>query len=305
MRELVYRASLVAIPATIACCFNSHSVSLLASRTKYAMRIDACIADSKTCQALCESLLYDDPTASMYDTVDVDSCTLSTSNADGATFAIDYNGSYECGRRTRGLVEPVRRDGTAGAWLAAQATLEAASVTAFARLARALVRLDAPVWAVASARAAIADELWHAQLCAGLARVLGADVAPPEIDGDDDLSLHELARENAVEGEVGETFGALVAACQSRAAHSPVARAVFERIARDELRHAILAHRLAPWLAERLSPGECADVEARRRAAVETTCARDGDALPDRERAWLGLPPGRALAAAARVLYAA
>src|SRR5262249_32966265 len=65
-------------------------------------------------------------------------------------------------------------------------------------------------------------------------------------------TLVEIARENAVEGCVRETFGALVAAWQARAAGDPVVRATMERIARDERRHAALAWEVARWARGRL-----------------------------------------------------
>ena len=51
----------------------------------------------------------------------------------------------------------------------------------------------------------------------------------------------EIARENAEEGCVRETFGALLAAHQAAYACDPEVREVMTRIAGDELRHAALA----------------------------------------------------------------
>lgn len=302
LRELLFRASLVAVPATMACC-GGESVRLFASRARYATQIDACVADPKQCDALCYDVLETDKTASMYDTVDVSSCAIVETKSDGVTLAIDYDGSYECGRRPRGLREPIRASPTCGAWLAKIATLEAASVTSFARLVRQLGRIGAPAWAIASARAAIADELLHARLASRLARALGATVAPPVIEGDDETTLAELARDNAVEGQVGETFGALLAMCQARTATSPVVRSVFARIAHDETRHAELAHRLASWLAAGLTARERANISAAARERADALCSGHDDGLGAADRAWLGIPPPRDLAAGARVVF--
>src|SRR5207247_1515181 len=124
------------------------------------------------------------------------------------------------------------------------------------------------------------------------------------IADDGGTTLAELARDNAVEGMVGETFGALVATCQARAAASPVVRAVFARIARDEARHAALAHRLAPWLAGRLSARERVAITDAAREAADAACRDPGFELAEADRAWLGIPAAGELAAAARVVFA-
>jgi hypothetical protein len=54
-------------------------------------------------------------------------------------------------------------------------------------------------------------------------------------------SLEELAVENAVEGCVRETYGALTAIWQARTAKDPSVAAAVRRIARDETRHAALS----------------------------------------------------------------
>ncbi|HWZ87964.1 MAG TPA: hypothetical protein VNW92_03915 [Polyangiaceae bacterium] len=66
-----------------------------------------------------------------------------------------------------------------------------------------------------------------------------------------------MALENAVEGCVRETYGALVATWQAQVARDPVVRAAMKRIARDETRHAALSWSVGSWLETRL------DTEAR------------------------------------------
>jgi hypothetical protein len=66
-------------------------------------------------------------------------------------------------------------------------------------------------------------------------------------------SIEAMALENAVEGCVRETYGALLAAYQARAARDPVVRAVMKRIARDETRHAALSWDVGRWLETRLN----------------------------------------------------
>jgi hypothetical protein len=82
--------------------------------------------------------------------------------------------------------------------------------------------------------------------------------------------LEAIARENAIEGCVRETFGALLLAWQARHAKDPQARSTFERVARDESRHAALSWALARWIEPRLSE------RARNRiASARTRALRD------------------------------
>ncbi|MGH7439287.1 MAG: hypothetical protein ACRENE_26675 [Polyangiaceae bacterium] len=62
-----------------------------------------------------------------------------------------------------------------------------------------------------------------------------------------------MAIENAAEGCVRETFGALVAAWQATHAGDASVRATLQQVAREETRHAALAWEVARW-AERHLP---------------------------------------------------
>jgi hypothetical protein len=97
-----------------------------------------------------------------------------------------------------------------------------------------------------------------------------------------------MAIDNAVEGCVRETFGALLATYQAATAKDPVIRAAMKQIARDETRHAALAWKVASWLNGRLAPTARERVkEARRAAAMKLLGARH-QARPEMAR--LGLP---------------
>jgi len=173
------------------------------------------------------------------------------------------------------------------------AHLEAASVFAFGRLARELEVHDAPRRLRRSALRAARDEVRHARIVTDLARRAGAVVPEPRIREPRERSLVAMAVENAVEGCVRETFGAAVALAQSMAAADPRLRAALRGIARDEMRHAELAWRVAAWLEGRLTARERARVtKARNRAArglVRHATRRVHPALI----ADLGLPPPR------------
>lgn len=183
------------------------------------------------------------------------------------------------GRRPRGLRDaPARPSQDAvGAWLAECARLEAASVRAFRDLGAELASLGAPRSLVARAGESARDEVRHARVMSRLARARGATptrartAATRAHATTRAARLAELARENAVEGCVRETFGAVVATWQSmHATDARVARAM-RKIARDETRHAALAWAIASWL-----DGE---LDARGRAEVRRATARALDAL--------------------------
>ena len=77
-----------------------------------------------------------------------------------------------------------------------------------------------------------------------------------------------MLRENAVEGCVRETFGALVATWQAAHATDAQIRAHMRRIARDETRHAALAWSIAKWGEHRLDGAARERVARARRKAM-------------------------------------
>ena len=119
-------------------------------------------------------------------------------------------------------------------------------------------------------------------------------------------TLEAFARENAVEGCVHESFGAVLGLAQAEAAEDPGVRFALRSIARDETRHGALAWAVHRWVLGVLPPEAAARVEAAQRAALDALVARaheTGDALTTEARAALGLPTPaacRALAVAFR-----
>lgn len=208
--------------------------------------------------------------------------------------------SYACGAcgvgRIPDVVELVSRGAFVAERLAMQAYYEAASVIAFARLARVLTDEGAPRSLVRRVKRAAADERRHARLFERLARRRGARV-PPVSAGEGSETLFELALENAREGQVRETYGALVALHQSRHAIDPELRAAFASIAGDEIAHAALSWDLARFFESRLSAEQRALVAAERTRAMRflrVAATGDYDATDER----LGMPApekGRAM----------
>ena len=69
-------------------------------------------------------------------------------------------------------------------------------------------------------------------------------------------TLRALLEDDAIEGCVGETWGALLAAWQAARAADPRVRRTLRRIAADEARHAALAWEILRWGAPRLTPAD-------------------------------------------------
>jgi hypothetical protein len=192
------------------------------------------------------------------------------------------------GLKPRGAIDA--RD-PAAAFFAAMAHVEAAAVDGFVELATALAVHGAPASLVDDARRAAGDETRHARVAAAFARRFGAGALPPvEIDPVAAPSLETLAIENAREGCVHETYGAVVTQWQSRTAGDRAVKRAFVNIARDELRHAELAFAVARWLHARLDDDARRRVrDARRAAAAELARAVDEPTHP-RLVVVLGLP---------------
>jgi hypothetical protein len=126
---------------------------------------------------------------------------------------------------------------------------------------------------IADAERAARDEIDHAQRCFALAAryrddapgagALDAGISPLSVD------LVEVARAAFVEGCIGETLAAIIAAEQRDVASDAGVRAALTKIAADEARHAELSWRFVAWALERGG------------AAVRDATAR---ALPDAAR---------------------
>jgi hypothetical protein len=173
------------------------------------------------------------------------------------------------GRRPAGLElrSVARAHDAVGAHFASMATLEAAAVVAFRRLHRQLAALGAPRELLARVRTAARDEVRHARATAALARKYGATPAAPCVTATAPASPLDIALENAREGCVRETYGALVAQLQVERARDADVRAVMVEIADEETQHAALSWDIAAWLETKLDERGRAEVAAARREA--------------------------------------
>jgi rubrerythrin len=187
--------------------------------------------------------------------------------------------------------------GLLGSFFAGVAHLEAASVVAFEVLGDDLGRLGAPAELVAAARRSARDEVRHARVTARIARRHGAE--PPVVQGVRRRArgLLAVAIENAVEGCVRETYGALVASWQAAHAGDPRIARAMGRIARDEARHAALAWAIDRWMEPRLDRSSRRAVLAARNRAVRTLLRATRAPYPPFLVTRAGLPsPARASA---------
>lgn len=196
---------------------------------------------------------------------------LGTSTEGGAPIATCEVPTGAClGRKLDGLDEP---DGAArdhGAKVAQMAWLEAASVRAFERLARELRHHGAPRALVRRALASARDEARHARIMSRIARRHGARVPRVRVEQSAVRDLETIARENAIEGCVGETFGAAQAAWRAKHAADPEMALAMEAIAPDELGHAALGWAVARWIETKLDRAARDRVDAARAGAART-----------------------------------
>lgn len=180
--------------------------------------------------------------------------------------------------------------GPVGAFFAEVAHLEAASVPAFAQLARELALHGAPSPLIGAALRARDDERRHARMTARLARRFGGRPTAPRLRRTPPRPLVEVLADNAAEGCVRETYGALVAHVQARRSPDRQIRQVLARIAGDETRHAALSWSLARWARGRMSAAQRLPVA---RAAADAVDRLEGELLSPHDpqvHALAGLP---------------
>jgi hypothetical protein len=127
---------------------------------------------------------------------------------------------------------------------------------------------------------------------ASAARARGAEPRRPRVRSTPVRTLVEVARENAGEGCVRETFGAMTAAFQARHARDAKLRTLMASIAHDEAGHARLAWEIDVWARSALSRAEAYQVDdARRVEGAKLVAALGGARLPRSLTRTLGLPP--------------
>jgi len=216
---------------------------------------------------------------------------LESCKVTGTTLSCHYNPICPGGRRPEGYCPPALDSmDEERAFLGSMAHLEHASVGAFRRLRRELSHYGAPKALVRAAERSARDEVRHYRLMRRLLERRGGVAKPAGPAPREVRRLEDIATENAVEGCVHETYGALLAHRQAAQAADPVLRQAMMRIARDETRHAALAWKIAHWLDGRLTPAARERVRSARAAAARELAERERGADFATARRPLGLP---------------
>lgn len=198
---------------------------------------------------------------------------------------------HPCGRRFEGLAAHGSEGGDLGDFLASSAYLEAASVHAFRWMAEEIEAHDLGGDLATWARRAAREEARHARMMTSLAQTLGHPTIPKvKKPARRTRSLEAIALENAVEGCVRETYGALLATFQANHASDPRVRETFGAIAKDETSHAALAWALAEAIERRLDPAARERVHNARTRAFAELDAAVGSTSGHADRAALGHP---------------
>ncbi|RKG95218.1 ferritin-like domain-containing protein [Corallococcus sp. CA053C] len=193
------------------------------------------------------------------------------------------------GRRPVGLqvADACESTDALGQYFAEAAHLEAASVHAFLRLREELALHGAGPDLQDAARRSAVDEVLHTEVTGRIARRFGATPQRPVVAARPLRPLIDVAMDNAVEGCVRETYGALLAHHQALHAQDTEVREAMVRIATDETRHAGLSWDIDQWIRPRLSASERDALREAQRQAVALL------------RSQLAVPPDAGLVTAA------
>lgn len=189
-----------------------------------------------------------------------------------------------------------------GGLLANMAAHEGAAAVAFAQLAHEVGAHGLPPQFVEAARRAAREERRHTRLVGALARSRGGQFDVQVRDFEGPRSLEAIALENAQEGCVRETLGAMVGVYQSIHARDPQVREVMARVSADELGHAAWSHAVADTFESRLSLAGRRRVREARARALSTAAAELARSVDARHATELGFPEEEKLHALARSL---
>jgi hypothetical protein len=280
------RSILLAIPLAAGCCPSNGDS---AAQISYVLPTDLGVSiDDAGCAALCRSIAQQHYRV----TGNISECTASVVDAGVAHVSCTVPVST-CvgGRRPAGFEAlALSAHNAIGEWVARAAALETASVTAFQILASELRFHGAPEALVRAAQVAAEEETRHATMMRQLGRRFGATAIPVALAPRAARPLAEIALENAVEGQVREAFGALLAVEQAEAARDREVRIAFGLIAPEELGHAQLSVAIAEWADPRLSRTERRRVSEARAIALAQLASDVASETPREVRTFLGLP---------------
>jgi hypothetical protein len=293
-------AGAVVLLSTAACSCPDHTQTFAIDSSQAAIILDADgRATVQGCRTVCDALVNPPDTGPAATMSDAGSAAPRSefspaigchviSESSALEVRCEFHTACLGGRRPSGLDE--RGTGlvaSAGAWLARMAWMEAASVDAFLDLAGDLRVHGAPDSFARRATRAAGDERRHAAMMTRVARARGAEPRTPRRERHRRPTLEALAHDNAAEGGVRETYGALLAAIQSELAPDADLREVMGAIARDEARHAMLSADIDAWARTRV---EGPALEQARAEAADALARSIGVEHREDVAATLGLP---------------
>jgi hypothetical protein len=206
------------------------------------------------------------------------------------------------GRFTDGLdATSCERDDvdTFAGWLARGAHVEGIAAMAFDRLADELAGFGAPASLVDGARMSATHEREHCSAMTELARRWGKEPSRARsVAALPSRTLEEIVVENAGEGCVRETLGAVVMAFQAQHAADPAVREALAKIAREEQEHSAWSWALDAWARSAVGPQTLAAMDAARDEVLcelrHTMATFDPNVELSREA---GMPSARAVSA--------
>jgi hypothetical protein len=226
-------------------------------------------------------------------------CPPVSGNLSVVCYVVPCTGRWTSGVDTLGTVNPL----STGEYFAKCSYYEAASVYAFERLARELGAHGAPASLVQAALLAAKDEVRHARTMRALARGFGVEPRWPDAPDLSVRPLVEVARENATEGCIRETYGAVMGLVAAARASDPNVRAAMQSIARDECSHAELSWQVSAWAASQLGPRDWEQVRRALRVAAQGLLAGDDDEPASEQWTLIaGIPSGSEARRIARLL---
>ncbi|MBL8683745.1 MAG: hypothetical protein JNK05_31525 [Myxococcales bacterium] len=185
-----------------------------------------------------------------------------------------------------------------GAWLARGAQVEGIAAMAFDRLADELASFGAPASLVDGARTSAGHEREHCAAMTELAARWGHDVSLASASAFGSRTLADIVIENAGEGCVRETLGAVVMAYQSQHAQDRAVREALAKIAFEEQAHSAWSWALDAWARSVVDHETLAAMDAARDRVLDELVRSMATVDPSEELAReAGMPSARAVSA--------
>jgi hypothetical protein len=217
-----------------------------------------------------------------------------------------HGGAFHDGRRPTGLIESAALGlgPTAGDLFAAMSLHAATAVRAYRQLDRELAALGAPRGLRDRVRRAASDSIRHTRIADALCvRFDSVPERPMMVRARPNRALSELAKDNAVEGCIRETWSAALALWQAEYARAPIVREAMRDFAHDRMRHAQLAWEVHRWVIGRLEDDDVVAVDEATRRAIARIVRAPVPLLTPATQRTVGLPEPKTARALAHAVF--